>query len=431
MTVAPGSATEVPLIVQSWETFVERRCGSGGSIVGRVSDEQDRPLPGARVTMLDESGAGGAPVEVIADRMGGYALCGIAIPNMVTLSAQFGAATSNVRVGRSRAEDGVRANLVLTLARPEFRSSSVAEVLRPALVGEVLQLGTRVPLEGASVELVDSTGASVARTLSDADGAFRIVLDDGGKLRVRIERLGYASALSEPLDLTNGARRVEVLLPEEPIEIEPIVVVIEGRVDKLEREGFYARALTRPGVFMRRDDVDALDPVRTSDLLGRAPGVQVRSFPSFDILRPRVVFRMLALSEGEQCWPSLFIDGELVQVVGVRNEAPRPGEENLPGVVEIWPLDDKIPKSVDEFVRPQEIEAQVRRDRRRIGHPKSPPSHPPVSRSTPSLAGRPPRPQHVRGLAVHAVGRVDPQLVAVHLVDAGRAHVHIELAGLG
>ncbi|MFV2074347.1 MAG: carboxypeptidase-like regulatory domain-containing protein, partial [Thermoanaerobaculales bacterium] len=248
----------------------------------------------------------------------------------------------------------VRADLVLTLARPEFRSSSVAEILQPALVGEVLQLGTRVPLEGASVELVDSTGASVARTLSGADGAFRIVLDEGGTLRVRIERLGYASALSEPLDLTNGARRVEVLLPEEPIEIDPIVVVVEGRVDKLEREGFYARALTRPGVFMRRDDVDALDPVRTSDLLGRAPGVLVRSFSS---LRPRVVFRMLALTEGEQCWASLFIDGELVQVGGVRNEAPRPGEESQQGVVKIWPLDDEIPKSVDEFVRPQEIEA--------------------------------------------------------------------------
>jgi len=258
---------------------------------------------------------------------------------------------------QGRAEDGVRADLVLTLARPEFRSSSVSEILQPALVGEVLQFGTRVPLEGASVELVDSTGASVARTLSGADGAFRIVLDDGGKLRVRIERLGYASALSEPLDLTNGARRVEVLLPEEPIEIDPIVVVVEGRVDKLEREGFYARALTRPGVFMRRDDVDALDPVRTSDLLGRAPGVLVRSLSYSDILRPRVVFRMLALTEGEQCWPSLFIDSELVQVGGVRNEAPRPGEESLAGVVEIWPLDDIIPKSVDEFVRPQEIEA--------------------------------------------------------------------------
>ena len=177
VTVAPGTATEVSLIVPSWETFVERQRGSGGSIVGRVSDERDRPLPGARVTMLDESGAGGAPVEVIADRMGVYALCGIVILDMVTLSAQFGAAISNVRVGRSKAEDCVRANLLLTLARPEFRSSPVAEVLRPALLGEVLQVGNRVTLEGASVELVDSTGASVARTLSDADGAFRIVLD--------------------------------------------------------------------------------------------------------------------------------------------------------------------------------------------------------------------------------------------------------------
>ena len=355
--VTPGSATEVPLIVPSWETLVERQCGSGGSIVGRVSDERDRPLPGARVTMLDESGAEGTPIEVIADRMGVYALCGIAIPNMVTLSAQFGAATSNVRAGRSRAEDSVRADLVLTLARPEFRSSSVSEVLRPALVGEVLQLGTRVPLEGASVELVDSTGASVAHTLSDADGAFRIVLDDGGKLRVRTERLGYASALSEPLDLTNGARRVEILLPEEAIEIEPIVVVIESRVDKLDQEGFYARALTRPGMFMRRDDIDALDAVRASDLLGRAPGVWVQSSPSGGILRRRVVFRDLALTEGRQCWASLFIDGELVQVGGVRNEAPRPGEELQRGVETTWPLDDESPKSVDEFVRPQEIEA--------------------------------------------------------------------------
>ena len=68
--VTPGSATEVPLIVPSWETLVERQCGSGGSIVGRVSDERDRPLPGARVTMLDESGAEGTPIEVIAESDG-------------------------------------------------------------------------------------------------------------------------------------------------------------------------------------------------------------------------------------------------------------------------------------------------------------------------------------------------------------------------
>jgi Carboxypeptidase regulatory-like domain len=346
VAVAPGAATEVALTVPSWETLVELQCGDAGSIVGSVRDERGRPVPGASVTIEAEGeGSGDAPVRARTDRMGVYGLCGVGVPAEVRLVAQMGASTVTREVTVASPTDHMRENFVLTTSATEFRSSPLAGTVRPGLVGTVLRAGTRTPLEGALVELVDSEGRSVGRSLSDSEGTFRIRPSEAGTLRVRVERLGYASGLiGEPLDLSNGARRVEILLPEAPIELDPVMVVIDARVDRLEAAGFYARALTQPGVFLIRDDVDVLDPARTSDLLMRAPGMRLISSPGD--FRRRVVFRSLALTEGEACYPSLFVDGELVQMGGVRSGR----------VEERFALDDPVPKSVDEFVSPLEIE---------------------------------------------------------------------------
>jgi hypothetical protein len=191
----------------------------------------------------------------------------------------------------------------------------------------------------------------VAGTLTDDEGAFRVVLDRGARVHLRITGLGVTTASSDMIDVTEGTRRLEVTLPERAIEIEPVVVVVEGRDPKLEVEGFYGRATTTSGTFIRRDDVEAVAPARTSDLLGRAPGVRVSTDPFRADLRRRVTFQRLALAGGERCWPAVYIDGELVRVGGAREESEAPTIEGIEPVIEEG---SDVP-SLDELVPPHEI----------------------------------------------------------------------------
>lgn len=219
-------------------------------------------------------------------------------------------------------------------------------------MGTVLARESRQPLQDVEVRLLDEDGEVVATDLSTAEGEFRMVLDDGLPVAyLSVARLGYTGAVSEALDLSEGTRRVEILLPSEAIEIEPVIVIVDGRVPRLEREGFYARATSIPGLFLRRDDIDAVAPARTSDLLERAPGVRSWTDPLSGDLRRRIVFTRLTLAGGDRCYPSLYVDGDMVRLGGSRNE---PGAPTIEGIEP--PADEDVP-SLDELIPPHEIEA--------------------------------------------------------------------------
>ena len=255
------------------------------------------------------------------------------------------------------------AQIDLTLPPPPVRPLAVPGVLKPAIVGTVLDRESRRPLRDVAVQLLDEDGEVVATDLSTAEGEFRMVLDDGVPVAyLSVERLGYTGAVSDALDLSEGTKRVEILLPSEAIEIAPVLVVVEGRVPSLEREGFYARATSRPGLFLRRDDIDAVAAARTSDLLERAPGVRSFTDPlrgdprkrrkqRMPPLRRRIVFTRLTLGNGERCYPSLYVDGQMVRVGGARDT---PDALTIEGIKP--EAGEEVP-SLDELIPPHEIEA--------------------------------------------------------------------------
>jgi hypothetical protein len=76
-----------------------------------------------------------------------------------------------------------------------------AQVLRGSVVGAD---GSTI-VAGAVVALVDSTGTTVARTLSDDRGTFRVVAPRAGTYRVRTLHVGSRPSMSEPLVLAAGA----------------------------------------------------------------------------------------------------------------------------------------------------------------------------------------------------------------------------------
>ena len=76
-----------------------------------------------------------------------------------------------------------------------------AQVLRGSVVGA----DGSSSVAGAVVALVDSTGATVARALSDDHGAFRVAAPRSGTYRVRTLHVGSRPSVSEPFVLAAGA----------------------------------------------------------------------------------------------------------------------------------------------------------------------------------------------------------------------------------
>lgn len=315
----------------------------------RVRSRAGLAIAGAIVEVLDAVGPDNQPITDMSDQYGGYVLCDA--PEGVTrVRASRGGSRSESVEARVLSE--AFAQIDLTLPPPPVRPLAVPGVLKPAIVGTALDRESRRPLRDVAVQLLDEDGEVVATDLSTAEGEFRMVLDDGVPVAyLSVERLGYTGAVSDALDLSEGTKRVEILLPSEAIEIAPVLVVVEGRVPSLEREGFYARATSRPGLFLRRDDIDAVAAARTSDLLERAPGVRSFTDPLRGDLRRRIVFTRLTLGNGERCYPSLYVDGQMVRVGGARDT---PDALTIEGIKP--EAGEEVP-SLDELIPPHEIEA--------------------------------------------------------------------------
>lgn len=94
------------------------------------------------------------------------------------------------------------------------------------------------PLREAFVSLVDEGGRAVASTLTDPSGAFRLRAPAAGGYRVRVERIGYETWVSDLFHLAPGGsiqRRLEV--PVRPISLEGLRVEVESRCDLREGAG--------------------------------------------------------------------------------------------------------------------------------------------------------------------------------------------------
>jgi hypothetical protein len=144
-------------------------------------------------------------------------------------------------------------------------------------VGVVLDDVNGAPLPVASLMLLDSTGTAVAWAETDSLGRFALRAPGFGGYRLFVDRLGYGEILTDMLSLQRTyPLKVEVRLVPMPMELEALVVTTERRRLRLEREGFYRRKDHSGGTFFDTEEIEALHPIRTTDILRRVPGVIVR-----------------------------------------------------------------------------------------------------------------------------------------------------------
>lgn len=144
------------------------------------------------------------------------------------------------------------------------------------VVGVAVDDGNSAPLPVTSLMLLDSAGVAVAWAESDSVGRFVLRAPGFGDFRLFADHLGYGEVVSDAFSLRRTYPvSIEVRLVPKPLELEALVVTTERRRLRLEREGFYRRRDHSFGTFFDAEEIEALHPLRTTDVLRRVPGVIV------------------------------------------------------------------------------------------------------------------------------------------------------------
>jgi hypothetical protein len=185
-----------------------------------------------------------------------------------------------------------------------------------------------------------------------SQGRFEFLGLAAGRYVVHVRTVGYGGATLEA-DLAAGAveeftvalTAVSVVLPE---------VVVEGEAQPIRvspgLQGFYRRAAGGFGYFLKREDIERLDPTETSELLRTVPGLEVTRQGGNWETSIRSAETPLTLSGGQvvECPVHVYVNGHLA-----------------PTALDAFNFN---PAAVD-LVRPQDIEGvEVYRRRTEIPH---------------------------------------------------------------
>lgn len=177
------------------------------------------------------------------------------------------------------------------------------------VTGRVVDEDSDEALSGTAVELLDWRSAVIARTFTNDDGTFQLVLPGGGEYRFRASRIGYRRATT-PVLRTEELLAVEVVIRLDPeaVLLAPLEVTGWARRTKPSPvlQGFRDRMRTGFGTYFTRDDIERRKPGLVTDVLASVPGLQLRS-------SGRGMHREIFFDRrGDYCPAQIFIDGFLL-----------------------------------------------------------------------------------------------------------------------
>lgn len=165
--------------------------------------------------------------------------------------------------------------------RSREQSASLGDTLAAPLVvlvhgphalleGRVLDAQTSRPVADAEVRLERVAGAQI----TDPEGVFRFGRVPPGEYEVQVRHLGFRT-VADTLEV-DMSTTVEATIRVAPdvIPLEPISVVVRSLV--LERSGFYEREDRGSGHFVTRQQIQDLQPLQSSEMLRRVPGVRLQ-----------------------------------------------------------------------------------------------------------------------------------------------------------
>ncbi len=210
-------------------------------------------------------------------------------PSRRRASAAAGATTA-VRVAATL----VALAVGVTTVRPA--AAQVPAAAQGTLVGTVLRAGTLTPVEGAQVQVEETTVGAT----TDAAGRFRLVRVPGEEVTLRVRRLSFQSATQR---VRVGATDVRIVLTEVPVKLDE--VVITGTAGR-EQQRSIGNAVSRidAAAEVERSGVSSVGQL----LNGRAAGVIVTTGSGRSGAGPSINIRgRSTISLSQQ--PLLYIDG--------------------------------------------------------------------------------------------------------------------------
>lgn len=273
---------------------IARACGTvvdpatQGVIAGVVADSlTSTPLPNARVKIVWQ-GAGddvANTAEVTTDRTGFFAFCAVPADVVVLLSATL----EKTSPARAITVEAGMLNIEPILL-------PVSDPRRPGiLVGRIVDAGSRAPLDGVSVRIVELD----VGTLTNERGYFSLGERTFGVYTLRLERLGYAPREISIHVTGNLTQNVEIELPQQPIEVEGITVRVAPRRMRQDMEGMIRRMNLGFGSFLTRETLERRPDAPLVELLREVPGISVF----------RDGMRAFLEVRGRSCTPDVYMDG--------------------------------------------------------------------------------------------------------------------------
>lgn len=161
------------------------------------------------------------------------------------------------------------------------------------------------PLVGAAVR-VDSGRRGV---LTDEQGNFMIDGLAPGLHMTEFIQIGYATRRDTIRVVPGRITNVQVALSVDPVNLDPLKVVVERREAALQDAGFYDRRKRGFGKFIDREDIEMRAPAEITDLFSGLTGVTVEAYGT----ERRIVLRSGRIGfSGGSCYPRVFVDNIVV-----------------------------------------------------------------------------------------------------------------------
>jgi len=269
------------------------------TIRGRIVDEVTRvPLPGV-VVLFEDLGA-----TVQTDSAGQFEVAGIRVGVHYLSLSRPGYRPSTGEFAVMREGSFIASMIPLTAA---------AEVPAGRFVGRVTDGDSGRPLSDTDVQIA---GIFLGGTTDEA-GRFRLDAVPPGRHAVEFSHLGYASRVDTIDVVSDRTSDARVQLALDPIEMEPIEVVVERREIALEDAGFYDRRDEGFGEFIDLEIIERRAPAVMTDLFTAIPGVSLVADP-YNPLERSVLMRGGRLGGGlrtggaDHCYPSVVMDGIVI-----------------------------------------------------------------------------------------------------------------------
>lgn len=179
--------------------------------------------------------------------------------------------------------------------------------------GRVVAEDTELPVGHARVTVVRPDFRFIRQVEADSTGRFEVTFKGHEAVRLRAERLGYATATTPVLNFDGrNYFQVELRLDTDAVLLAPLEVVVWSEVDPSPLlDNFRRRLDTGQGIYITRAQIDARRPMFMSDMLRVVPGLTLEGAGSGS--RPRIV-----LSRGNAlgCSTQIFVDGMLMSRPG-------------------------------------------------------------------------------------------------------------------